>query len=73
MHSIIGKRIRLIHMQDDTPLSPGANGTITGIDALGDYLIDWDNGSSLKIIPEIDTFEVLSPARPDNSVDSQED
>ena len=31
-------------------------GTITGTDALGDYLVEWDCGSSLKLIPGVDDF-----------------
>jgi len=57
---IIGKRIRLIKMDDPyTKLVNDDEGTITGIDGIGQIMVKWDNGSSLSIIPEIDEFEII--------------
>ena len=57
---ITGKRIKLIHMEDKyTNLKEGDEGTIKGVDGIGQIMVKWDNGSSLSIIPEIDKFEIL--------------
>ena len=52
-------RVKLIKMQDPYPLPEGSIGTITGTDALGDYLVEWDSGSSLKFIPGVDDFVII--------------
>jgi hypothetical protein len=50
----VGARIELIRM-DDTAAPPiGTKGTVTGVDDIGDILVDWDNGSSLNVVPEVD-------------------
>lgn len=53
------KRIRLIRMSDPYPLPAGSEGKIIGTDALGDLLVDWDCGSSLKLIAGVDEWEVI--------------
>lgn len=55
-----GTKVKLISMADPYPLPPGTVGIIEGRDALGDYLVSWSNGSTLKLIPEADTWEVIS-------------
>ena len=52
-------RVKLIKMQDPCPLPEGSMGTITGTDALGDYLVEWDCGSTLKLIPGVDDFVII--------------
>jgi hypothetical protein len=56
---LIGKRIRINHMEDILPVPDGTEGTITGIDGIGQIQVKWDNGSSLSIIDEIDDYEIL--------------
>lgn len=56
---IIGKRIRINHMEDIAPVPDGTEGIITGIDDIGQIQVKWDNGSSLSIIPEEDDYEIL--------------
>ena len=46
-------------MNDPYPLPPGSIGTILGTDDLGDYLISWNCGSTLKLIPGVDEWECL--------------
>ena len=41
------------------PIS-GTLGTINNIDDIGDLMVSWDDGSSLKLIVGIDAFEVIS-------------
>lgn len=55
----IGTRLRLIQMDDyQAPIS-GTLGTINNIDDVGDLMVSWDDGSSLKLIVGIDAFEVI--------------
>ena len=57
-HPMIGKRVRLIHMEDPEPIPVGTEGTIVGVDPVG-YQMEWDNGRTLTLIPEEDRWEVL--------------
>ena len=54
-----GTKVRLVKMSDPYPIPPGTVGLIEGRDALGDYLVSWSNGSSLKLIDGINEWEVL--------------
>ncbi len=55
---MIGKRVKLIHMEDPEPIPVGTEGTIVGVDPVG-YQMEWDNGRTLTLIPEEDRWEVL--------------
>jgi hypothetical protein len=58
--SLSGKRIKLIRMEDPyTNLSYGSEGTIDHTDDIGKIHVNWDNGSKLALIPEIDEYEIL--------------
>lgn len=54
-----GTRIRLVRMNDPYPLPYGITGTVLDQDPNGDYEVQWDNGSQLKLIPEIDEWEEI--------------
>jgi hypothetical protein len=56
---LIGKRIRINHMDDMLPVPDGTEGIITGIDDIGQIQVKWDNGSTLSVIEEIDDYEIL--------------
>lgn len=56
---LVGKRVRIDQMDDMDPIPSGTLGTITGIDGAGNYLVRWENGRTLSIIPEEDRFEIL--------------
>jgi hypothetical protein len=61
---LTGKRVALIRMEDPyTTLRPGAKGTVKGEDDMGHILVNWDSGSSLSLIPEIDEYEILEESR----------
>lgn len=47
-----GVRVELIHTTDEhTTLPPGTHGTVAFVDGLGTVHIDWDNNSTLGIVP----------------------
>ena len=55
----IGTKIQLISMRDEKyPILPGTIGVVTHIDDMGSVHLKWQNGSSLAIIPEVDSFRV---------------
>jgi hypothetical protein len=57
---LIGKRIRINYMDDPYPVPEGTEGIITGIDGIGQIQVEWDNGSTLSVIEEIDNFVILN-------------
>jgi hypothetical protein len=59
MNNIIGKRIKLIQMNDPYPVDPNTMGTISRVDDLGQIHVIWDNGRRLSVIPEEDEFEIF--------------
>ena len=56
---IVGKRVRLIKMDDVDPIQPGSRGTIVDVDVFGDLNMKWDNGRTLSVIVKQDQFEIL--------------
>ena len=54
------KRVRLINMSDDpNPIKPGTEGLVESVDDLGHLHVKWDNGRTLSLIVNTDTFDVL--------------
>ena len=59
--SLVGSKVQLISTDDPyTKLKPGDIGIITHIDDNGTVSADWENGSALGLIPNIDNFNILS-------------
>ena len=55
-----GTRIRLIHMDDPyAPIESGMTGSVTHVDDAGTLHMKWNNGRSLGICPDADSFEVI--------------
>lgn len=54
----IGKRIKMIKMNDPYPIEPNTMGTIRDVDGIGQYVVSWDNGRTLSVIPEDDEYEI---------------
>ncbi len=56
-----GSRVELIHMDDPySKLKEGDQGTVDHIDGIGTIHVNWDSGSTLGLIPEVDQFTVLN-------------
>lgn len=52
-----GTRVRLNRMDDPQAPPIGTFGTVLFVDDIGQVHVDWDNGSSLALIPGVDNFE----------------
>ena len=56
----VGTRIRLLHMDNPYSSIPdGMTGTVAYVDDMGTLHMKWDNGRSLGICPDVDSFEVI--------------
>ena len=51
-----GTRITLHSMDDPQAPPPGTKGTVVYVDDMGQIGIKWDTGSSLSLIPGVDSF-----------------
>lgn len=59
-----GTKLQLISMRNETyPVLPGTVGVVTHIYDAGSIHMRWENGSSLALIPEIDSFQTVSEAK----------
>ena len=69
-----GKRIKLIKMTDDPrPIEPGSEGVVRLEDDMGHIHVDWDNGRTLALIPEVDEYVILDSERTMENIDTFED
>ena len=60
----VGTKIQLISMRNEKyPVLPRTVGVVTHIDDAGSIHMRWENGSSLALIPEIDSFQTVSKAK----------
>ena len=57
----VGCRVVLDSMDDRFAPPQGTQGTVTGVDAQGSVMIDWDNGSSLNVT-DIDRVHKIATA-----------
>ena len=72
MQENTGKKVKLIRMEDPyTKLKPGDQGTIKSVDGIGNILVDWESGSTLSLIPDVDEYEIIDDA--ENSEDTIEE
>ena len=47
--------------EDPRPIPPSTIGEVVGVDDAGQVMTRWSNGSSLSIIPGVDSFHVVQP------------
>ena len=55
-----GMRVQLDRMYDDPyPIPPGTKGTVEGIDDYGQLMMKWDNGRTLSLVWDKDSFHKI--------------
>ena len=60
-HYPCGTRVQLDGMGDDPcPVETGAVGTVIAVDDIGTLHVEFDNGRSLGICPEVDRFHKIT-------------
>ena len=58
-----GTKLCCDYMSDDPrPIPPGTIGEVVGVDDAGQIMMKWSNGSSLSLVPGVDSFHVVQPA-----------
>ena len=55
-----GTRILLEHMADKFAVPNGTRGTVDHVDDAGQIHMKWDNGRTLALVPQIDSFRKLT-------------
>lgn len=64
-----GTRICLDNMEDKFAVESGTCGTVQAVDDAGNIIMKWDNGKTLSIVPEADSFHVIESTEYDESED----
>ena len=54
-----GTRVELLGMDDPQAPPTGTMGEILGVDDAGQILVRWETGSSLSLIPSVDSFRIM--------------
>lgn len=54
-----GTIVKLISMNDVQSPPVGTIGEVTMIDDMGSIHVNWQNGSTLALIPDVDSWEIL--------------
>ena len=54
-----GTKVGLLGMDDQQAPPTGTMGEILGIDDAGQLLVRWETGSSLSLIPGVDSFRIV--------------
>ena len=53
-----GTKVELLGMDDPQAPPTGTMGEILGVDDAGQLLVRWETGSSLSLIPGVDSFRI---------------
>ena len=53
-----GTRVELLCMDDPQAPQPRTMGEVMGVDDAGQILVRWETGSSLSLIPGVDSFRI---------------
>lgn len=65
----VGTRIQLDKdMDDPQPVLAGTKGTVVCVDDIANIQVKWDNGRSLAIIPDVDSFHKLQLENNENLI-----
>ena len=54
-----GTMVQLLLMEDAQAPPPGTLGEVQGVDDVGQILVHWQTGSSLNLLPGIDSFRIV--------------
>ena len=54
-----GTRVELLCMDDPQAPPTGTIGEVIGVDDAGQLLVQWETGSSLSLIPGVDSFRIV--------------
>ena len=58
-----GTMVQLLSMEDTQAPPPGTLGEVQGVDGAGQILVHWRTGSSLNLLPGIDSFRILQSGK----------
>ena len=58
-----GTRVELLGMDDPQAPPMGTRGKVLGVDDAGQILVRWETGSSLSLIPGVDSFLIAEKGR----------
>lgn len=72
MHGISGKQLEMLrkrypegtevcleYMEGESRMTPGLKGKVCCVDDIGQIHVDWQNGSSLAVIPGVDRVQIV--------------
>ena len=54
-----GTMVELLSMEDVQAPPPHTIGEVQGVDDAGQILVHWQTGSSLNLLPDIDSFRIV--------------
>ncbi|WP_314598236.1 DUF4314 domain-containing protein [uncultured Selenomonas sp.] len=54
-----GTMVQLLLMEDAQAPPPGTLGEVQGVDDAGQILVHWRTGSSLNLLPGVDSFRIV--------------
>ena len=54
-----GTKVELLSMDDPQAPPTGTMGEVMGVDDAGQILVRWETGSSLSLIPGVDSFHIV--------------
>ena len=54
-----GTKVELLAMDDPQAPPTGTRGEVMGVDDAGQLLVRWATGSSLSLIPGVDSFRIV--------------
>ena len=58
-----GMMVELISMEDAQAPPPRTLGEVQGVDDAGQILVHWQTGSSLNLLPGIDSFRIVQSGK----------
>lgn len=58
-----GTEVTLNSMEGESHMPPGLKGKVDMVDDAGQIHVNWENGSSLALVPGVDSFHITDPPR----------